>query len=353
MAAVDRPTPRWLDQGVRARARPPCSSPSRSVPGWPRRPWPPPSTGGRGRPRRVRCPTAPRSPWSPPTPTPAGRCCATRRPTCWPRPCCGCGRRRTSPSVRSSRTASTTTSNCPVAPTSPTRTSSASTAEMREIMAEDQPFVRHEHSIDEGLALFGDQPFKREIIEAVGAGQDEVDAAAEDAAATGVSTYWNSPTFTDLCRGPHVPPTSRARSLRPDAGGRRLLAGRREAPAAAAHLRYGLGVRRGRWPSTSTVSRRPRRRDHRKLGAELDLFSLPRGDRLRARRVPPQGAASSASSWRTTPASATRRLATSSCTPRTSPRPSSSRPRATSTGSPRGCTRPWSSTAGSSTTSSP
>ena len=41
---------------------------------------------------------------------------------------------------------------------------------MREIMAEDQPFVRHEHSIDEGLALFADQPFKREIIEAVGSG---------------------------------------------------------------------------------------------------------------------------------------------------------------------------------------
>ena len=52
-------------------------------------------------------------------------------------------------------------------------------ATMREIMAEDQPFIRHEHSIDEGLALFEDQPFKREIIEAVGAGHDEVDAAAD------------------------------------------------------------------------------------------------------------------------------------------------------------------------------
>ena len=82
-------------------------------------------------------------------------------------------------------------------------------AAMREIMAEDQPFVRHEHSIDEGLALFADQPFKREIIEAVGAGHDEVDAAAEGAAAAQVSTYWNSPAFTDLCRGPHVPSTSR------------------------------------------------------------------------------------------------------------------------------------------------
>ena len=38
---------------------------------------------------------------------------------------------------------------------------------MRAIMAEDQPFVREEHSVDEGLALFADQPFKREIIEGV------------------------------------------------------------------------------------------------------------------------------------------------------------------------------------------
>ncbi|HEY1465615.1 MAG TPA: TGS domain-containing protein, partial [Acidimicrobiales bacterium] len=52
---------------------------------------------------------------------------------------------------------------------------------MREILAEDQPFVRHEHSIAEGLSLFEDQPFKREIIEAVGAGAQEVDAGPTDA----------------------------------------------------------------------------------------------------------------------------------------------------------------------------
>ena len=33
-------------------------------------------------------------------------------------------------------------------------------AEMRSIMAEDQPFIRQEHAIDEGLEIFGDQPFK-------------------------------------------------------------------------------------------------------------------------------------------------------------------------------------------------
>ena len=46
---------------------------------------------------------------------------------------------------------------------------SAIEAEMREIVAEAQPFVREEHSIAEGLELFADQPYKREIIEGVAA----------------------------------------------------------------------------------------------------------------------------------------------------------------------------------------
>ena len=72
---------------------------------------------------------------------------------------------------------------------------------MGQIVAEDQPFVREEHSIDEGLVLFADQPYKREIIESVDPG--------EGAGQGVVTTYRNSPTFVDLCRGPHVPSTGR------------------------------------------------------------------------------------------------------------------------------------------------
>ena len=39
-------------------------------------------------------------------------------------------------------------------------------AEMRAIIKEDQPFERHEHSLEEGLEIFADQPFKQEIIQA-------------------------------------------------------------------------------------------------------------------------------------------------------------------------------------------
>jgi threonyl-tRNA synthetase len=72
---------------------------------------------------------------------------------------------------------------------------------MREIVAADQPFVREEHSIDEGLALFADQPYKQEIIEGVDSG--------EGAGQGVVTTYRNPPAFVDLCRGPHVASTGR------------------------------------------------------------------------------------------------------------------------------------------------
>ncbi len=145
---------------------------------------------------------------------------------------------------------------------------------MREIMAEDQPFIRHEHSIDEGLSIFADQPFKREIIEAVGAGAYEVDAALEPDADPMVSTYWNTDEFTDLCRGPHVPSTS-------------LLGHFALMRVAGAYWRgdekrpqlqriYGTA-----WESEKALAEHlhrlaeAERRDHRKLGAELDLFSFP------------------------------------------------------------------------------
>ncbi len=147
-------------------------------------------------------------------------------------------------------------------------------ATMREIMAEDQPFVRREHTIAEGLALFEDQPFKREIIEAVGAGHDEVDAPADGGDRAEVSTYWNSPAFTDLCRGPHVPSTRRLGHF-----ALMRVAGaywRGDEKRQQLQRIYGTA-----WESDAALAEHlhrlaeAERRDHRKLGAELDLFSFP------------------------------------------------------------------------------
>ncbi|HEY7917399.1 MAG TPA: threonine--tRNA ligase [Acidimicrobiales bacterium] len=147
-------------------------------------------------------------------------------------------------------------------------------AVMREIMAEDQPFIRHEHTIAEGLSLFDDQPFKKEIIEAVGAGREEVDAPAGGTGDAQVSTYWNSPSFTDLCRGPHVASTSRLGHF-----ALMRVAGaywRGDEKRQQLQRIYGTA-----WESDKALAahlhrlEEAERRDHRRLGAELDLFSFP------------------------------------------------------------------------------
>src|SRR5687767_2629911 len=86
---------------------------------------------------------------------------------------------------------------------------------MREIVSADQRFVREEHTIEDGLRLFDDQPYKREIIEGV--------ALSEGAEGNVVTAYRNSggvpgkgggEEFVDLCRGPHVPSTGRLGSFK-------------------------------------------------------------------------------------------------------------------------------------------
>jgi threonyl-tRNA synthetase len=165
-------------------------------------------------------------------------------------------------------------------------------ATMREIMREDQRFVREEHSVHEGLDIFADQPYKREIIEGAGAsqqaaaskGEDGLEAEGEGAGTGGVSTYRNvrqasSPSgadedFIDLCRGPHVASTNK-------------LGYFKLTKVAAAYWRgderrqqlqriYGTA-----WESQAALDEylarveEAERRDHRRLGAELDLFHFP------------------------------------------------------------------------------
>ncbi len=137
-------------------------------------------------------------------------------------------------------------------------------ARMRQIVAEGQPFRRQELSRDEALRLFADQPYKREIIEAT----DESEGAGP-----AISVYANDG-FADLCRGPHVPSTAAIPAFK-------LLR------AAGAYWRgdesrqqlqriYGTA-----WESEEALANHLHRleeadrRDHRRLGLELDLFHFP------------------------------------------------------------------------------
>jgi threonyl-tRNA synthetase len=146
-------------------------------------------------------------------------------------------------------------------------------AEMRAIIAEDQPFTRSEYSIEDGLALFADQPFKLEIINAVETAPTDEDLA-EVGSTSFVSTYSNSAAFRDLCRGPHVPSTARLGHFKLT-----RVAGaywRGDEKNAQLQRIYGTA-----WESDAALSAHLEQlaqaelRDHRKLGQELDLFSFP------------------------------------------------------------------------------
>jgi threonyl-tRNA synthetase len=147
---------------------------------------------------------------------------------------------------------------------------------MRAIVAEDQSFVRQEHSIDDGLALFAHQPFKREIITGV-AGDAALGAeASADMApdAVVVTTYRNTDDFVDLCRGPHVPSTGRLGHFALQRVAGAYWRGDEKRPQL--QRIYGTA-----WESDKALAEHLRRleeaerRDHRRLGAELDLFSFP------------------------------------------------------------------------------
>jgi len=144
-------------------------------------------------------------------------------------------------------------------------------AAMREIVKEDQRFVRSEHTIDEGLALFATQPYKTEIIRTVSQGGAEVDASA---GATVVSAYRNSESFTDLCRGPHVPSTRRLGNFKLMRVAGAYWRGDEKRPQL--QRIYGTA-----WESKDALAQHlyrleeAEKRDHRKLGQQLDLFSFP------------------------------------------------------------------------------
>jgi threonyl-tRNA synthetase len=136
---------------------------------------------------------------------------------------------------------------------------------MREIVAADQPFIREEVSRSEALERFADQPYKREIIESL----DESEGALGDRV-----TIYRNDGWSDLCLGPHVPSTGRLGAFR-----LMKLAGaywRGDESNPMLQRIYGTA-----WATEQDLDsylqrlEEAEKRDHRKLGRELDLFSSP------------------------------------------------------------------------------
>jgi threonyl-tRNA synthetase len=130
-------------------------------------------------------------------------------------------------------------------------------ARMTEVVAADYPFIREEVTREEAERRFADDPLKLERIAELGS--DEV-----------ISTYTDGP-FVDLCRGPHLPSTGRLRhfKLLSTAGAYWRGDSRRQM------LQRIYGTAWFRREDLETHLHRleeARRRDHRKVGRELDLF---------------------------------------------------------------------------------
>ncbi len=148
---------------------------------------------------------------------------------------------------------------------------------MKELVGKSQRFVRREVSDDEARELMKNEPYKLELI---GLKSSDVGEGSAEVGAGGLSVYENlnpdgTVAWRDLCRGPHLPNT------------RGIGKGFSLTRSAAAYWRgnennkqlqriYGTA-----WPTQEQHDahlerlEEAARRDHRKLGVELDLFSFP------------------------------------------------------------------------------
>lgn len=151
---------------------------------------------------------------------------------------------------------------------------------MKKIVKSGQRFVRREVSDEEARAELADQPYKLELIESKGHGADQAEGASVEVGAGALTIYDNVDrsgqcAWKDLCRGPHVPNT---RYIGNGFALMKSSAAYWKGDQANDHLQRIYGTA---WASKEdlvaykTRLEEAERRDHRKLGRELDLFSFP------------------------------------------------------------------------------
>ncbi|GAA3967545.1 threonine--tRNA ligase [Thermobifida alba] len=151
---------------------------------------------------------------------------------------------------------------------------------MQEIVKQGQRFSRRAVTDDEARAELADEPYKLELIDLKGGAGEAAEGASVEVGAGQLTIYDNLHPRTgevcwkDLCRGPHLPDT-------------RVIPAFRLMRTAAAYWRgseknpqlqriYGTAWEtRDALKSYLTMLEEAAKRDHRKLGAELDLFSFP------------------------------------------------------------------------------
>ena len=131
-------------------------------------------------------------------------------------------------------------------------------ARMREVIAANLPFTSKEISIKEAKKLFADQPYKIELINDLG--EEKV-------------TIYKQGNFIDLCRGPHVKTSGEVKAFKLTSVAGAYWRGDEKRPML--QRIYGVAFTSG--VDLEEYLKRmaeAAKRDHRKLGKELDLFSM-------------------------------------------------------------------------------
>ena len=143
---------------------------------------------------------------------------------------------------------------------------------MKELIKSKEDFVYQEISADEAREIFKDQPYKLELIDGLEHGNLDDDGNPTEEKQI-ISTY-TSGKFVDLCRGPHVESTAQ---INPFAIKLLNVAGaywRGDEKRPMLQRIYGTA-----WESKDQLKEylwkleEAKKRDHRKLGKELDLYS--------------------------------------------------------------------------------
>jgi len=151
---------------------------------------------------------------------------------------------------------------------------------MKKIIKAGQRFSRRRFdSLDEARKELADQPYKLELIDLKG-GVDsdsevmEVDSSGELTSYDNVHAHTGEVVWSDLCRGPHVPTTRYIPAFKLTRSAAAYWRGSEKNPQL--QRIYGTA-----WESAEALEQHlerlaeAERRDHRRLGAELDLFSFP------------------------------------------------------------------------------
>ncbi len=150
---------------------------------------------------------------------------------------------------------------------------------MGEIVKAAQRFTRRPVSDDEARVELAEQPYKLELIDLKGAG-DAAEGAEVEVGAGVLTMYDNvdgrtgERVWTDLCRGPHLPTTRRIPAFKIMRSAAAYWRGSEQNPQL--QRIYGTAwASRDDLKTYLTQLEQAALRDHRKLGAELDLFSFP------------------------------------------------------------------------------